>query len=114
MKNITCYIAAPYTNPDPVLNTRIAIDVGISLWESYRIAPIIPHLTMFAHLVRPMPVQDWYDIDIVIMLRGADCVLRLPGESEGADMEVEIAKGNRIPVFTKVLDVVEFQKSGKK
>jgi hypothetical protein len=37
-----------------------------------------------------------------------DCLLRLAGESEGADREVAFAKQRGIPVFYSITEVLEF------
>ncbi len=48
---------------------------------------------------------DWLAIDLK-WVEVADAVLRLPGESKGADMETHHARLHGIPVFTDVLDVL--------
>lgn len=91
------YLAAPYTNPDPVMNTRTAIRVATLLVDDGRCTPIVPHLTMFWHLVAPRPIEYWYAYDLEVMAR-CDYVLRLAGESTGADAEVKEAHRLGIPV----------------
>lgn len=87
---IKVYISGPYTKGDPVENTRKAIMAGNEIL-SYGHVPIIPHLTMFWHLLTPRPWQDWIDYDLeLVPLCGI--LLRLPGESSGADIEVAKAK----------------------
>ena len=91
------YIAGPYTHPDPVVNTRIAIDA----WDLLVVAeytPYVPHASLLIHLIHPKPLEFWYEYDIEIMKR-CDIVLRLPGASNGADGEVKAAKELGIPVF---------------
>ena len=39
------------------------------------------------------------------LLQHCDAVLRLPGESRGADQDVEIARGRGIPVFTSLEEI---------
>ena len=39
------------------------------------------------------------------LLQHCDAVLRLPGESRGADQDVAIARERGIPVFTDVLEI---------
>jgi hypothetical protein len=92
------YIAGPYTNPDPVLNTRNAIKVGAEIWRQHQVPVLIPHLTMFMHFLQPMSLDGWYEFDKA-QLEHCDALLRLPGPSTGADMEVEFAECNDIPVF---------------
>lgn len=97
------YVAGPYSS-DPVGNTRRAIEVGMDLWESHLVDVIIPHLTMLADLVRPMPYLKWLAFDQSLLVR-CDAVLRLEGESNGADAEVALAAEYGIPVFEHVADL---------
>lgn len=95
------YVAAPYTRPDPVWNTNKAINVGLDLVETGKVAVLVPHLTLLAHMVRPQDEQYWYDLDLD-QLAHCDALLRLPGASTGADKEVQFAVDNDIPVFGTV------------
>ena len=38
-----------------------------------------------------------------------DAVLRLPGESKGADNEVRVAKANKIPVFYSIDALTQYK-----
>lgn len=91
------YIAGPYTNPDPVINTRLAIEAGETIACS-GYYPYIPHLTLFWHLIYPHEINFWYKHDLA-WLEKCDAIIRLPGSSSGADKEVEYAKLLDIPVF---------------
>lgn len=91
------YAAGPYTKPDPVINTNRAIRLADHIFERGH-TPFIPHLTMFWHLVIPRAYQDWLDYDVE-WLKKCDVVIRLLGESNGADKEVEIARELMIPVI---------------
>lgn len=53
---------------------------------------------------------DWYGMDLVIVSR-CDAVLRLPGESVGADLEVQKAEELGLPVFTTVEGVIAWAES---
>jgi len=90
------YIAGPYTQGDPVINVRNAIDVGAEILMNGHV-PVIPHLTMFFHLVYPHPIEVWYEYDLAILER-CDVLVRLPGRSTGADKEVDHATKHDIPV----------------
>ena len=92
------YVAAPYTKPDPVHNTHLVIAAVDQIIDDGVVTPIAPHLTLLWHLVRPRPIEFWYAYDLATVAR-CDAVLRLPGESSGADKEVDFAKGRGIPVF---------------
>lgn len=85
------YLAAPYTRPDPVLNTHTAIRIADLIYAETNWVPVVPHLTMLWHAISPKPVDHWYEYDLHI-LRACDGILRLPGESTGADLEVKEAE----------------------
>lgn len=84
------YVEGPYTHPDPVENTHNAIKAGVLLREA-GYCPVIPHLSLLAHIVCPRPPRFWYDWDLDLMGR-CDYAIRLPGDSWGADREDEHAK----------------------
>ncbi len=90
------YIAAPYTKGDVVLNVRRAWEVAEKLIEKGYV-PFVPHLTHLAHLMSPHDYQYWLDYDNH-WIKKCDILLRLSGESKGADDEVELAKLWGIPV----------------
>jgi hypothetical protein len=84
------YVAGPYAHPDPVLNTHRTIRVATAIREHTEYVPFVPHLTMLWHAVTPRPVEWWYAIDLEHLSR-CDFLLRLPGESSGADREMAFA-----------------------
>lgn len=91
------YVAGPYSKPDPEANTLRAMAVWDELWGA-GYAPFCPHWSHFQHQRFPRSYEDWMAADQV-WLDVCDAVLRLPGESAGADREVERASGLGIPVF---------------
>jgi hypothetical protein len=93
------YVAGPYTNPDPVVNTHTTVHVATELVDEGLVTPFVPHLTLLWHLVAPKPLSFWYEYDLAILAR-CDAVYRIEGASTGADKEVEFARENAIPVFT--------------
>lgn len=95
------YLAAPYTNPDPIVNTHETIKVATQLVEDGRATPVVPHLSLLWHLVTPRPIEFWYAYDLEVMAR-CDFVVRLAGASTGADAEVKEAERLGIPVFYDV------------
>jgi len=92
------YVAGPYTEPDPVENTRAAFDAGSRLLDTALVVAYVPHMSMFWHFLHPRPYADWLELDLEIVDR-CDALLRLPGKSPGADREVERAQRRGIPVF---------------
>lgn len=91
------YIAGPYSRPDPCENTHKAVAAANEVWDAGLI-PVVPHLTHFWHTMTPKPYEQWLAYDLEIMRR-CDAVLRIPGESSGADAEVAEADRLGIPVF---------------
>lgn len=91
------YIAGPYTNPDPVLNTTDAIMAG-DLVALHGHFPFIPHLYMMWHMLSAHDYEFWMKHSSA-WLDESDALIRLPGESAGSDREVEQARNMGIPVF---------------
>lgn len=95
------YIAGPYTNPDPVLNTRNAVHVGLRIYERTGAGVIIPHLSLLAHAMHPHNIDYWYKFDLAL-LAPCTALYRIEGQSTGADNEVAFAHEHDIPVYTKL------------
>lgn len=92
------YIAGPYSHPDPVVNTKKALDVADLMLDEGRVTPIVPHLTMFWHFHSPRHIENWYAYDLEVLAR-CDALYRLQGESTGADREEAFAVEADIPIF---------------
>jgi len=91
------YLSGPYTLGDTALNVRNAIEAGDTLIsEGY--VPFIPHLSHFQHLICPRNYEDWMSLDLQWIER-CDALIRLPGESSGADREMVKADELGKPVF---------------
>ncbi len=91
------YIASAYTKGDVALNVRKAIRAADAVAELGHV-PYLPHLTHFWHTISPHPWELWLRLDIE-WLDLCDCVLRLKGESKGADLEVAYAQEHCIKVY---------------
>lgn len=100
------YIAGPYTI-DPVRCTQAAIRTATEVYIEGEYIPVVPHLTMFWHLVTPMSYREWLTIDFAVLAR-CEAIMRLPGPSQGADMEMVVAVGHTLDVvaFTSMTDEV--------
>lgn len=92
------YIAGPYTGGDPVLNTRRAVEAAEAVIATGH-TPFVPHLTHLWHLISPHAVEFWYDYDLE-WLAVCDCIMRLPGESPGADAEVKEGRARGLAIYT--------------
>jgi hypothetical protein len=97
VKQPLVYIAGPYTHPDPLVNTRRMIRVADALLR-LPVTPFVPHLSLAWQLVRPRSYHFWLAYDLQLLVR-SDAVLRVPGDSMGADAEVTQARQLRIPVL---------------
>ena len=99
------YISGPLTSSGNVTENidramaaaRALIDAGF--------APFCPHLTYHVDPGEAIPHATWMAIELP-WVSVADAVLRLPGESLGADIEVARAEEAGIPVFTSITDLV--------
>lgn len=94
------YIASPYTLGDVAVNVKDQIDCADELMNM-GFVPFVPLLSHFQHMIHPRVYTDWIDIDME-WIPSCDCILRLPGESSGADGEVKEAEKLGIPVFYSV------------
>jgi hypothetical protein len=109
---ITVYIASPYTQGDVAMNVRKQIIVADELMElDIDICPVVPLFTHFQHMIRPRHYEDWMKIDLEKVKR-SDILLRLSGESPGADREVKYAEGQGIPVVYSVEELKELVING--
>lgn len=91
------YIAGPYS-ADPEACVAEAIRVGNVVLD-FGHAPFVPHLCHYWHNEHgERHYEDWMRIDLTWLL-AADAVVRIPGESPGADREVELALSRGIPVL---------------
>ncbi len=97
------YVAGPYTQGDVAINVRRAMLAASELMD-HGYAPYVPHLTHFEHMAFPRPYNDWLKQDNQF-LPCCDALLRLPGDSTGADGEVEFAERLGIPVFKSIEDL---------
>lgn len=100
------YIAGPYSTGDTILNIRDALEEADILMD-YGFVPFVPHLTGFWHMLYPREYEKWMQYDEQ-WLRSCDAVLRLSGESAGADREVSLALFLGIPCFTERVDLTKY------
>jgi hypothetical protein len=99
------YIASPYSGGDVIINVRETVLAAEKLVKAGFI-PYIPHLTAFWHLIAPHEYQFWLDYDLSWLAK-CDALLRLPGESNGADKEVEWANSVGIPVYYSIAEITD-------
>ncbi|WP_231494916.1 DUF4406 domain-containing protein [Cellulomonas sp. KRMCY2] len=117
MKPLMILIAGPYrsgTGDDPTLMAQNLSRLEEAAWPVFRSG----HIPMIGEWVA-LPVLSSAGADGVNdplaervmyptahrLLQHCDAVLRLPGESTGADQDVAIARERGIPVYHRVQDI---------
>ena len=104
---IYVYIAGPYSKGNLLKNVDNAVQAGEKLLK-YGYAVYVPHLTHYWEWYHAQhPYEFWLEFDMA-WLRKCDCVLRIPGESSGADEEVRLARTLNMPVFDSINKLNEF------
>ena len=99
------YIAGPWsTSGEPGPNLHAAANAAAELLERGHF-PFVPHTVWILHAVRPdVPITKWIEWDLA-WLQDCDALLRLPGKSRGADLEVALANEIGIPVYESIEDI---------
>lgn len=107
----TVFIASPYSQGDPALNTHFQCSVFNKLLGDRRVLPFAPLWSHFQHTLFPRAYADWIEYDQSI-LHLFDCCLRLDAEiphleyrqhfSKGADAEVDSFRRLGKPVFFSI------------
>jgi hypothetical protein len=90
------YLAGPYSKGDVAQNVHRMLRVADYL-ANLGVMCYVPLLTHFWHLVYPREYEFWMKYDL-LFLEKCDCLIRLKGESAGADREVDHAKRLKMPV----------------
>lgn len=103
---VKVYIASPYTLGDVAVNVKRQMDVADILIEE-GFAPFVPLYSHFQHMAHPRPYGDWIKLDLE-WVESCDCLLRLEGESTGADGEVVYAKELGIKIFYSLDELIQY------
>ena len=103
---IFVYIACPYTKGDVAENVANSMHAWDQLYDAGFI-PFNPLFSHFQHLHRQRPYQDWTRYDNAWIPK-CDAILRLPGESSGAEKEVSLAWSIGSPVFHSFAELCEW------
>ncbi len=120
------YIAGPISKGNLAENVNRATAAFVALAKA-GFAPFCPHWSCYAspatrvseHVVsnlgtvhgsEEMQHADWMGVDLA-WVTVSDGVLRLPGESTGADMEVAEAKRLGLPVFESLQSVIDHDRT---
>lgn len=106
----TVYIASAYSLGDPVENVNAQIRAANELRKA-GFNPFLPLLQHYEQVQFPREYQYWMDVSIDWMKK-CDCVFRLPGESNGADVETLHANLMNMPVFYELENLVRYYNNG--
>lgn len=102
---VKVYISSPYSIGDVAVNVKRQIDASNELMDM-GFVPFVPLYSHFQHMIHPRPYEDWIKVDLE-WVRSCDCLLRLEGESKGADKEVKLANELNIPVYYSFEELYE-------
>lgn len=97
------YVAGPITKGDQFQNVRRAMNSATALLNLGH-SPFVPHLTCMWHMIHPQDYERWLSYDFEWIL-ACDAVLRIDGESLGADREVAFAKEHGLPVYFSIAEL---------
>jgi hypothetical protein len=97
------YVASPYTLGDKLANVHVSMDAANELVKLGHI-PYLPLLTHYWDEYSAKPYNFWLEYDLTF-LPICHAVLRLPGESHGADGEVTAAQKLGIPVYYSIEEI---------
>lgn len=100
------YIASPYSKGDIAANVHLQMETANTL-INLGFCPFVPLLTHFQHLMFPQPYEIWLAQDTE-WVKACDCLLRLGGESNGADREVKYMISLGKPVFYSIDELEDY------
>lgn len=106
------YVAGPlYSSGNSAVNVRRAVECADALMDAGH-HPYVPHLSHLADMICSRREEDWLELDREWLLQ-CGAVVRLPGESRGADLEEHWATLADIPVFLTVDDFLDWCREHK-
>jgi|AntAceMinimDraft_4_1070372.scaffolds.fasta_scaffold08840_6 hypothetical protein len=108
---IKVFVSSPYTKGDMVKNLNDHFKISNKLID-LGFAPFVPLLYHYLEIHQIRDYDVWLDIDLE-WLKQSDIMLRLPGESSGAEMEEKIANMSGIPVFYNIEDLLNYSEQQK-
>lgn len=107
--NIMVFISSPYTEGNVATNVGIQIDVFNDLMNN-DFTPFAPLLAHFIQLVHPHEYNEWINL-CYRWIDKSDCILRIKGESKGADKEVLYAESKFKRIFYDIDDLINYYKN---
>ena len=104
MNKKVCYIAGPYSNPDPLEIERNILDAAVAMRDviTAGMVPLAPTLNSarFDWYMPELPVEYWYEATMELLKR-CDAIWMFGDwqKSKGARAELEWALDNGMKVF---------------
>lgn len=91
------YVAGPISIGNVMEHTKAAIHAADRLMKAGH-SPFVPQLSVFWQIVSGHEYERWLEYDHE-WIKVCDALIRLPGESKGADREIVWARELGIPVY---------------
>jgi hypothetical protein len=91
------YLACPYTKGNVIENVRRSMRLFEHV-ANYGLLPFNPLLSHFQNEAYERDYQWWINYDLEILKR-CSAIIRLSGESKGADLEVAFATIAEMPIY---------------
>lgn len=104
------FISSPYTKGDVAVNVRNSLEMADLLMDK-GFAVFAPLLAHFQHMMFPRPYDEWLRHDLA-WLKECDCVIKLPGESKGSDIECAFSDQSGIPVYHSIDELLKAHPNG--
>jgi hypothetical protein len=108
VKKPLVYLAAPYSQGDPAINTRCQVRTFIRLLQDGVVTPLAPLLSHLPHLMYPQPYETWMRLSFEELEHCDACLCQyaefkpldyLQKASSGMQREIEFCDEHGIPVF---------------
>lgn len=101
------YIAGPISRGCQFTNVRKGCELWHQLW-TLGIDAYCPHWSAQQQFHTELGHAEWLAYDTQVILPRCDALFRMPGESSGADIEVEWMKEHGKPVFYEISKLAEW------
>lgn len=96
------YVAGAISKGDLMVNIRRAVDAGAKIIDAGHEA-FVPHMSCYFNIIHPFHYERWMTWDFA-WIEVCHALVRIPGESSGADREMVFARDHNIPVYLGVDD----------
>lgn len=112
-RRMRVYISGPISSGG-VEQVPKNLNQGIKVWRELiklKFAPFCPHMNDLGYIVtEPVPWEEALEIDEE-WVAASEVMLRLPGESKGADREERYCRDNGIPIVYSIDELIKFRDS---